>query len=249
MTDIVENIIWLRRRANISQQQLAEDFNIKRTTLSAYEQGKARPSIELLKKYATYFKVPLDEIISGKTKKEQLPEKEDKFKILALTVDNDGNENIEYVPIPAYAGYALGYGDPEYLADLPKFKLPFMTGGTFRAFEVQGDSMLPIPTGSVLIGQYVESVKDLKPGETYVFITVNHGILFKRVGFVDNQKIGLKSDNPIYHSYDMPLMEINEIWKTKLYMSYHFPDPEKSLERIEKGVDSLRDEVKRMRIN
>jgi len=249
MNDITENIIWLRRRANISQQKLADDFKIKRTTLSAYEQEKARPSLDLLKRYAAYFRVPLDEIITGKAGRDAAVEPEEKFKVLALTVDNEGDENIEFIPVKAYAGYAVGYGDPEYLSDLPKFKLPFLKGGTFRAFEVQGDSMLPIPTGSVLIGQYVEKITEVKKGETYVFITANHGILFKRVGFLDKLKIGLKSDNPTYHSYDMPLMEINEIWKTKLYMSYHFPDPEKSLERIEKGVDLLRDEVMKLREN
>jgi transcriptional regulator with XRE-family HTH domain len=247
MNDIVDNIIWLRRRAHISQAQLASDLGLKRTTLSAYEQGKARASIDILKKYAAYFNVPLEEIISGKTGDNKPVTKEEKFKVLALTVNDAGKENIEFVPIKAYAGYALGYGDPEYLSELPKFRLPFLKGGTFRAFEVQGDSMLPIPNGSVLIGQYVESVKDVKQGETYVFITSNHGILFKRVGFVEKKKIGLKSDNPLYHSYDMPLMEINEIWKTKLYMSYDFPDPEKSLERVEKGVEALRTEVKKLR--
>jgi|SRR6185437_70469 len=249
MNDIVQNIIWLRKRANLSQQELSEAIRLKRTTLSAYEQGKARASIDILRRYAEYFKVPLEEIISGKSGKDAPKVPEEKFKVLALTVDNFGNENIEFVPIRAYAGYALGYGDPEYLTELPKFRLPFLTGGTYRAFEVQGDSMLPIETGSVLIGQYVEKVKDVKEGETYVFITANHGILFKRVSFVDKSKIGLKSDNPLYHSYDLPLMEINEIWKTKLYMSYNFPDPEKSLERIEKGVDGLRNEVRKMRRN
>ncbi len=247
MNDIVQNIIWLRKRANLSQQELAEILNLKRTTLSAYEQGKARASLEILRRYAEHFKVPLEEIISGKSGKEAPKDLEEKFKILALTVDNFGNENIEFVPVKAYAGYALGYGDPEYLTDLPKFRLPFLTGGTYRAFEVQGDSMLPIASGSVLIGQYVEKIADIKEGETYVFITANHGILFKRVLFVDKTKIGLKSDNTLYHSYDLPLMEINEIWKTKLYMSYTFPDPEKSLDRIEKGVDHLRNEVRKMR--
>ena len=85
--------------------------------------------------------------------------------------------------------------------------------------------MLPIASGSIVIGQYVDSFKSIKPGDTYIFVTMNSGILFKRVSKIDKDKIFLKSDNPLFYSYSLPLTEIREIWKTKLYMSYQLPDP------------------------
>jgi transcriptional regulator with XRE-family HTH domain len=250
IASFVENISWLRRSRNLSQQELADILEIKRTTLSAYEQGKAEPNITTLKKYAEYFEVSIDDMINKPMAKPILPDNSDpKIKVLAITVDNEDRENIEFVPVKASAGYLSSYGDPEYVRDLPKFRLPMLPHGTFRAFEVHGDSMLPIVSGSVIIGQYVETLRDIKLGDTYIFITSHHGILFKRAAHIDKQRILLKSDNPLYHSYDLPLSEVNEIWKTKLYMSYHFPDPNSTLDRIESSIANLQEEVKRMRAN
>jgi hypothetical protein len=58
--------------------------------------------------------------------------------------------------VKASAGYINGYSDPEFVRELPKFHLPMLQGGTFRAFEIKGDSMLPIHPGSIIVGEYVD---------------------------------------------------------------------------------------------
>jgi hypothetical protein len=57
------------------------------------------------------------------------------LRVLSVTVDADDRENIELVPVKASAGYLNGYGDPEYVAELPKFSLPMFGQGTFRALK------------------------------------------------------------------------------------------------------------------
>lgn len=68
------------------------------------------------------------------------------LRVLAISVDKGNQENVEYVPIKAKAGYLSGYNDPEFIASLPRFSLPNLPRqGTYRIFPTVGDSMLPIP--------------------------------------------------------------------------------------------------------
>lgn len=247
MNILTENIIRLRKNKNLSQQQLADEFGIKRSTLSAYEQGKATPPIAVLKKYAAFFQVDFDKLLNQAEPVKTQASQPENLKILALTVDACGDENIEFVPVKAQAGYLSSYGDPLYIKELPKFQLPFLKGKTYRAFEIDGDSMLPVYSGSIIIGQYVESLQHLRIGHTYIFITEWHGILFKRVSFIGTDKLVLQSDNPLYHSYDLPFSEVKEVWSTTLYMSSHFPEPaEHTLDRIENAVASLQSDMKKI---
>lgn len=257
MNAIAENIIALRKQKGLSQDALAKEFSIKRARLSSYEQGAALPPIDILKQYAAFFNVDITSIIYAKDEIPAKPQNigitetthEAPLKVLAITVDENDEENIEFVPVKAAAGYTTDYFNPEFIRTLPKFRLPFLSGGTYRAFEINGDSMLPIISGSVIIGQYIESIKEVKKEETYIFITLHNGLLFKRVADINKERIFLKSDNPLYESYSLPLSEIQEIWKSKLYMSNDFRKPEDDniLDRIEKSISNLQQEVKEIK--
>jgi len=147
--------------------------------------------------------------------------------VLSITVDGDDRENIQLVPVKASAGYLNGYADPEYIAELPKFSLPMFRQGTYRAFEIKGDSMLPLQPGSVVIAEYVENWSDIKPGQTYVVISRNDGVVYKRIAFKYKEEKGLKlvSDNKTYEPYWVPAADILEIWKAKAYISTQLPEP------------------------
>jgi phage repressor protein C with HTH and peptisase S24 domain len=149
------------------------------------------------------------------------------LRILTISVDKDENENIEMVPMKASAGYLNGYADPEYVAQLPKFYLPMFKNGTFRAFEIKGDSMLPLASGSIIIGEYLENWGDIKSGDTYVVVSKNDGVVYKRVmgKFKDQKKLKLVSDNPVYEPYEINGEDVLEIWKAKGYISTELPQP------------------------
>jgi transcriptional regulator with XRE-family HTH domain len=261
MSIVKDNLKYLRGLKGISQTELATTLGIKRTALNAWETGRANPKYDTAKQIAAFFNTPIDEFLSAslrdiaeehnsrlRSSKEAAKKPAEGFKVLAITVDSEDRENIEYIPVKAFAGYATGYGDPEYIRELPKFRLPFLGNGTFRAFEIEGESMLPIVPGSIVIGRYVEDAKHLKVGDTYIVVTLNSGILFKRVAKLEKEKIFLKSDNPHFYSYSLPLSEVKEAWKTTLYMSYQFPDPSGNvLERIEKRVEDLQKEVSELK--
>ncbi len=230
MSNISSNLKFLRKRKGITQQQFADLNSIKRSLVGAYEEDRAEPKYELLKTFAEFYEMSMDELITDKINDKWKPKPlsdRGNLRILSISVDNSDRENIELVPIKACAGYLNGYADPEFIAELPKFHLPMFRQGTYRAFEITGDSMLPLPSETVIIGEYLENWNDLKPGDTYVFISKCEGIVFKRAGnkFKDSKTIKLVSDNPLYEPYTIPSDDILEIWKSKAYISTSFPEP------------------------
>ncbi len=230
MSIISSNIKFLRKKKGLTQQQFADQLNIKRSLVGAYEEQRAEPKYELLKTIAYFFEISIDDFINETIDEHWAPKPKgagSNLRVLSISVDKDDNENIEMVPVKASAGYLNGYADPSYVAALPKFNLPMFNQGTFRAFEIKGDSMLPLPSGSIIIGQYVENWGDVKPGDTYVVVSKSEGVVYKRIGnkFRDNKKLKLVSDNPVYEPYEISGEDVLEIWKAKGYISTELPRP------------------------
>jgi len=153
--------------------------------------------------------------------------------------------------LKAAAGYLNGFSDPDYIAELPKFQLPILpNNATHRAFEISGDSMAPLASGSIVIGKYIESIADIKNGRTYVLITRQDGIVYKRVfNYIDEKgKLYLVSDNKSYSAYEVEPVDVQEIWEAIAYISIQFPDPEAAsnitLEKLTGIVLNLQEDVK-----
>lgn len=230
MSNIATNLKFLRKRKGLTQQQFADALEIKRASVGAYEEDRAEPKYELLRKIARFYELTMDELANDVIDEKWRPQPKSNasnLRVLSITVDGDERENIELVPVKASAGYLNGYGDPEYVADLPKFSLPMFNQGTYRAFEIKGDSMLPLPSGSVIIGEYVENWHDIKPGQTYVIVSKDDGVVYKRIAYKFKEEKGIKlvSDNKTYESYWVNTDDIIEIWKAKAFISTELPEP------------------------
>jgi transcriptional regulator with XRE-family HTH domain len=239
MANISQNIKFLRKKKGLTQQQFADQVGIKRSLVGAYEEERAEPKYELLKTLAIFFDISLDDFINETINDKWAPKPKGNsanLRVLSISVDKDDNENIELVPMKASAGYLNGYADPEFVAQLPKFYLPMFKQGTYRAFEIKGDSMLPLQSGTIIIGEYQENWADIKVAETYVFITKSEGIVYKRAGnkYKENKKIKLISDNPVYDPYEIAADDVLEVWKAKAYISTHMPlpTPEPTMESL-----------------
>lgn len=236
MSLISENLKFLRKQMGLTQEQMSVHVGIKRSLLGAYEEGRADPRISNLLKFAEIFNLPVDQLISyDLTKNPSFPETtapqkpSDHLKVLSITVDKNDRENIELVPQKAAAGYLNGYADPEYIEELPRFQLPMLPGNvTYRAFEISGDSMLPLRSGTIVIGQYLENIASIKNGKTYVLVSRDEGIVYKRVfKYSDNRELFcLASDNRQYSTYDVNGRDILEIWEAKAFISTELPDPD-----------------------
>ncbi len=230
MSNISSNLKFLRKKSNLTQQQFADIMAIKRASVGAYEENRAEPKYDLLKKIANYYELSMDELVNEVIDEKWKPipkSNASNLRVLSITVDQEDRENIELVPVKASAGYLNGYADPEYVKELPKFSLPMFNQGTYRAFEIKGDSMLPLPSGSIIIGEYVENWHDIKFGQTYVVISKDEGVVYKRIGarFKEDKGLKLLSDNRVYEPYWVDAADILEIWKAKAFISTEFPEP------------------------
>ncbi len=238
MSRISENIKFLRKKLGLTQEQFSERLGIKRSLLGAYEEARADPRISNLIKMAELFGTSVDILINKDVMKLsdaelQVSEFKRGKEVLAITLDQEGRENIELVPQKAAAGYLNGYSDAEYIKELPKFKLPVLpTNATYRAFEITGDSMLPLLPGTIIIGEFVDDIRDIKNGKTYVLVTQSEGIVYKRVfNYIkDTGKLFLVSDNRQYAPYQIDADDVLEIWSSKAYLSLQFPDANESKE-------------------
>ncbi|WP_022824731.1 LexA family transcriptional regulator [Hymenobacter norwichensis] len=261
------NLKFWRRELALTQAQMAEKLGIKRSLVGAYEEGRAEPKLTTLVNMARLFGITLDALVTTDFSKKKnakaallqlqpatteptRPGSGNGLRILALTVDKEQNENIELVPQKAAAGYLNGYADPEYLEELPKFRLPMLgTGGTYRAFEISGDSMLPIASGTVIVGRYVDDWMTLKDGTPCIVVSSKEGIVFKRVfnRLKQGAMLALHSDNPLYSPYEIDVEDVVEIWEAKAYISSTFPIADLSLNRLASIVLDLQQQVSTMK--
>ena len=212
---LAQNLQFLRKKSGHSQQELADLLEIPRTTWSGYELGKVEPNINMLQKISSFFDQPIDRLLGERIDFDDLEiARGDNLRVLAITMDQDQRENIELVYSKAEAGYLDGFQDPEYVSELPKMFIPNLPSGSYRAFEIRGDSMLPMPSGSLVVSQYVESLRDLKDDKTYIIVTEKDGIVYKRIkNHPAEKQITAISDNEVYSPYTIAYADIREIWK------------------------------------
>ena len=184
MSAIQKNIQFIRTQKSLSQSQFGDDIGWTKSQVGAYEEDRASLSIEKLIQLSDYSKIPVDILIRHDLKKSgssSFIEIGNQRVLFPIMVDSDNENLIEVVPIKASAGYLSGYDDPEYIEQLQKIKLPFLPTGKHRAFPIKGDSMLPMKDGAFVIGRFVENRSDIKTGKTYILLTQNDGMVYKRV--------------------------------------------------------------------
>jgi transcriptional regulator with XRE-family HTH domain len=252
------NIKLLRKRRGRTQDDVAHALEMKRSTLSGYENQVAQPGIEALLAFSQYFNIAIDTLIRidlSTLSESQLSQVEkgydvylkgSKLRVLATTVDNENNENIELVNEKASAGYTSGFADPDFIKVLPTFQLPFLSRNKkYRTFQISGDSMLPIPDKSWVTGEYVENWMAIRSNYPYIVLTLDDGIVFKvvenRIG--QEGKLRLISLNPLFDPYDIEASQVKEVWKFVHYISSEMPEPNLPREKLMEEVQSLKKQV------
>ncbi len=218
MSKIAKNISVLRALKKLSQMQLSDHLEISRSRLGSYEEGRAEPPYELLIKIADYFHVAIDALVRAdfsKTDPDGLLKIGSNRILFPVMVDKENSDLIEVVPLKAIAGYLTGYADPEFMEDLPIMNLPFKITGKHRAFSIKGDSMPPLKDGTIVVGKFVESLSEIKDGQTYIVLTKEDGVVYKRIYHEKkktNNMFEFHSDNSTYSPYTVKAENILEVW-------------------------------------
>ena len=213
-----QNLKYLRKLRGWTQEEFANKLGIKRSLIGAYEEERADPRLDVLEILADIFKLSLDELL---------------LKDLSNTADNylakrrqqkmmSADRNvIHFVPVKAAAGYLASYADTEFIDELNTFTLPMLAGGNYRAFEIIGDSMLPTPSGSIIVGEKIENPSDIKNSQAYIVVSRNEGIVYKRIekNGRSKNKLTLVSDNPQYQPYQVNAEDVVELWQAQMVIS------------------------------
>ena len=233
MNYLGQNLKYLRKKELFTQEQCAQKLGLKRTVIGAYEEGRVEPKINTLLTICSYFNVSLDDFLRKDLEKNtsaKFDSTGSRLRVLPIVTFGE-KELCTIVHKKASAGYMSGFNDTDYIETLPKFNLPFpelTSDKTHRIFQIQGESMLPIRSGAYVICEYLHNWTDLKSGQSYVIITANEGIVYKRVEVLANKEsLLLLSDNTQFLSYNISLSEVLEIWVAKGIVDFQLPDPKK----------------------
>lgn len=196
MAEIKDRIVSLRNEKNITQSQLAEELNISPSAIGMYEQGRRKPSYELLEEICDYFNVDMDYLMGRSDIKNRYQaglkydwedKKQEDSNIDMNTVNTD------YIMIPLYESISAGYGasNSEFIEMIPVFGLK-KNGTTYFAVKVEGDSMEPkIPNGSTII---IKKDIQIENGEIGAFNLNDEN-------FVKQKKV--VKDRLILHSFNL----------------------------------------------
>jgi transcriptional regulator with XRE-family HTH domain len=212
-----KNLKYLRKLRGWTQEEFAQKLRIKRSLLGAYEEERAEPRIEILEVVADMFKLTLDDLL----RKDVSDSKTNYIARRRAQKMSNGRTDIPFVPVKAAAGYLNGYADPEFVDELNTFTLPMLAGGDYRAFEIVGDSMMPTPSGSVIVGERVQNLDEVKTNQTYIVVSKSEGIVYKRMMKNNRQKnkYTLVSDNPTYQPYIIAADDILEVWQAQMIIA------------------------------
>lgn len=226
MAYFASNLKYLRSQKKLTQSQLAEALGLNRPVIGAYEEGRSEPKISTLMQMAGFFNVGLDDFL-GMDLAGDGYRGSSGLQVLPITVDREsGEERITVVPVKAVAGYNSSFGDLEYIGSLPHFDLPIKElprNYTYRMFQVEGESMLPVFPGSYVLGSYELDHRQVGGGSMYVLVTTE-GVVFKRVERDGERGVfRLISENPQFGAYEVGFDEVKEVWRVRGYFGFEFP--------------------------
>lgn len=254
---IDKNIKYLRKQKGLTQDEFAKKISVNRAMIGSYEEGRAQPKISVLQNISTYFKVSVDALINKDLSLENNDSsgwadiKGNSLRVLATAVDHDNNELISLVPEQASAGYTAGYADVDYIQKLPVFNLPFMELGrekSYRVFQIKGDSMEPVKSGSYIICEYILNWHEVEEGKPYIILTRFDGIVYKRIYKQSATELLLKSDNPEYQPYTLNFDNVLEMWKALGIISFDLPDANSaSLSQMQQLYFELKNEIEKIK--
>lgn len=242
------NLKYLRKQKGFTQEEMAEKLGIKRSLIGAYEEERAEPRLEVMQAVCDMFKITLEDFLFKNLAEGKLAYLQ---KRRASKMSDDRAAIISFVPVKAIAGYMSGYGDPAFVDELNTFTLPMLAPGNYRAFEIMGDSMMPTPSGSIVVGEKIEEVDTIKPTDTYIVVSRGDGIVYKRIEKTSRTKkqLTLVSDNPAYRPYVVSTADIMELWKAQFIISKPSSQPGFDVDQLANVVNTLQQHVSHLKKN
>lgn len=195
----------IRESLNLTQDDVVDMSGIKKRSYVDYEGEKTDIPLSKLQKIATSLKVSVSELIGEKKE----------VQITASTPEYGHGGILLLEHILASAGFGI-----ESYSDIPQnklFTLPHLNTslGHWVCVKAWGDSMYPnITSDDWLVCRKTESVRDIKDGKMYLYLSKVSGIFLKRIHInLLEKNIELHSDNPNYDTQKESLEDFYECWE------------------------------------
>ena len=189
------NLNFIRKKKNITQQELADKTNIERSTISRIENGEIDTSIDNAIKIANALEIPLEEIIAKDLRFDNISPVEidkDVIRIQVLGVIPAG------VPIEAI----------EDVLDYEEIPKDWCKGGKeFFGLKIKGDSMFPKYIDNDVV--IFEKTNDFNNGDECAVMVNGDDCTFKKV-LKHEQGITLQ---PLNSAYDIKMYSNEDIEK------------------------------------
>ena len=247
MSQAGQNLKYLRKLRGWTQEEFSNKLGIKRSLIGAYEEERADPRLEVLEIIADIFKLTLDELLLKDLSNTGTTYLAKRRQQKMMTAERN---LIHFVPVKAAAGYLAGYADSEFIDELNTFTLPMLAGGQYRAFEIIGDSMMPTPSGSIIVGEKIDNnPEEIKSNQPYIVVSRNEGIVYKRIVKNNRQKnkFTLISDNPQYQPYQVNAEDIVELWHAQMVLSKVSQQQRWDVDSLANMVSNLQNQVSNMK--
>jgi transcriptional regulator with XRE-family HTH domain len=244
-----KNLKFIRKQREWTQEEMANQLQIKRSLVGAYEEGRAEPRLEVQEAICAQFNLSLEEFLfedlSSRGDMDASNSSSYLDKRRKMKMGSEQAAVVSFVPVKAAAGYLAGYADPEFIDELNTFTLPMLAPGQYRAFEIVGDSMLPTPSGSIIVGEKIDSLLDVKSSNTYVVVSNSEGVVYKRIITNDDYKerLTLLSDNPLYEPYQVNKQDVIEVWKAVYVIQKAGAQPMWNVDQLAGVVNNLQDQI------
>jgi Peptidase S24-like len=120
-----------------------------------------------------------------------------------------------------------------------------LSGGSYRAFEIIGDSMMPTPSGSIIVGEKIDDIENVKNNAAYIVVSKSEGIVYKRVikSNKNKSKLTLVSDNPAYQPYQVNTADVLEIWQAQVAINKVTQQQRWDVDSLVNLVNNIQDQV------
>ena len=240
----------IREENHFTQSDFARVLEIKNSTADI-ERGKTKISGKVVSKLLKEFGVnPLWLFGESNQKKIQLDIADVAPKV--ITVDAENNENIVLVNVKAAAGYPHNVQDVDWYQQLPAFDIPLpeYRNATYRGFQVEGDSMLPVlEPKEWVIGKAINNLSELSSSALYVIVLHDSVVVKKVRKNEDSSIVTLISLNADYLPYTIQAHQIVELWEVNSKLSFNIDSnsDSKSIKQLQDAIVVLTSEVRNLK--
>lgn len=100
----------LRKEKNLSQEQLAERFNVSSRSVSRWENGNTMPDISLLIELADFYEIKIRDLLSGERKLETMNENMKETLVMVADYTNAEKEKLTKSLFAMTAASAAAFG-------------------------------------------------------------------------------------------------------------------------------------------